>query len=387
MWCGDFGSQIQSIAIAWHIFVITHSPFDLGLVGLMVFLPAFLLVLVSGFIADHFNRRFITIGGRSCEFACALVFLSLIAANVRSVWAYLGVVFILGTARALAQPAQRSILPNIVASERFMQAQATFATARQFSVVAGPALGGALIAVSSIAAFATAAAVALISVFSFVVLRVPASGRAPEARTWSTVLAGFGYIRSQPVVLGAISLDMFAVLFGGAVALLPVYADAILHVGPIGLGVLRSAPALGAAVVAGVIARHPIRHRVGRMLFIAVTGFGAMTIVFGLSKILWLSLAALVVLGAFDIVSVVIRASLVQLNTPDAMRGRVSAFEGVFITASNELGGFESGTVAALAGTVPSVVLGGVATLTIAAVWAFAFPALRNADRIAQEPL
>jgi MFS family permease len=386
MWCGDFGSQIQSVAIAWHIFVITHSPFDLGLVGLMVFLPAFLLVLVSGFIADHFNRRVITIGGRGCEFVCALVFLALIAAGARSVWAYLGVVFVLGTARALAAPAQRSILPNIVPSERFMQAQATFATARQFSVIGGPALGGALIALSSTAAFATAAAVALIAVSAFLVLRVPASARAPDVRSWATVLAGFGYIRSQPVVLGAISLDMFAVLFGGAVALLPVYADSILHVGPVGLGVLRSAPALGAAVVAAVISRRPIRHRVGRALFVAVTGFGVMTIAFGVSKVLWISLAALVALGAFDIVSVVIRASLVQLNTPDEMRGRVSAFEGVFITASNELGGFESGSVAALVGTVPSVVLGGAATLVLAAIWATAFPSLRNADRIAQEP-
>ncbi len=385
MWCGDFGSQIQSVAIAWHVFIITHDPFDLGLVGLMVFLPAFLFVLISGFIADHFNRRMITIAGRSCEFVCALLFVTLISLDVRIVWAYLGVVFVLGTARALAAPSQRSILPNIVPPERFMQAQATFATARQFSVIGGPALGGALIAISSIAAFATAAAVALIAVGAFSVLRLPANVRSTESRGWATILAGFAYIRSKPVVFGAISLDMFAVLFGGAVALLPVYADSILHVGPVGLGFLRSAPALGAAVVAGVIARRPIRSGVGLKLFVAVTGFGVMTIIFGLSKVLWLSLAALVALGAFDIVSVVIRASLVQLNTPDEMRGRVSAFEGVFITASNELGGFESGTVAALIGTVPSVVIGGIATLVVAALWALAFPSLRTADRIAQE--
>jgi MFS family permease len=387
MWCGVLGSQIQSIAIAWHVFVLTHSPFDLGLVGLMAFLPSCLFVLVAGLIADRFDRRLIAIGGRCCELACALGFLALIARNVDNVWAYLAIVFVLGTARGLAGPAERSILPNIVAPARFMQAQATFSTARQFSVIGGPALGGALIAVSAIAAFAVAATLALVAVFAFSLLRMPRAVRAVEARGWSTVLAGLRYIRTQPVVLGAISLDLFAVLFGGSVALLPVYADAILRVGPLGLGILRSAPAVGAAIVAGVIARHPIRNGVGRKLFVAVTGFGAMTIAFGVSKILWLSLASLVALGAFDIVSVVIRASLVQLNTPDAMRGRVSAFEGVFITASNELGGFESGTVAALIGTVPSVVFGGAATLTIAALWATIFPALRNADRIAQEPV
>jgi MFS family permease len=387
MWCGVLGSQIQSIAIAWHVFVLTHSPFDLGLVGLMAFLPSCLFVLVAGLIADRFDRRLIAIGGRCCELACALGFLALIARNVDNVWAYLAIVFVLGTARGLAGPAERSILPNIVAPARFMQAQATFSTARQFSVIGGPALGGALIAVSAIAAFAVAATLALVAVFAFSLLRMPRAVRAVEARGWSTVLAGLRYIRTQPVVLGAISLDLFAVLFGGSVALLPVYADAILRVGPLGLGILRSAPAVGAAIVASVIARHPIRNGVGRKLFVAVTGFGAMTIAFGVSKILWLSLASLVALGAFDIVSVVIRASLVQLNTPDAMRGRVSAFEGVFITASNELGGFESGTVAALIGTVPSVVFGGAATLTIAALWATIFPALRNADRIAQEPV
>ena len=387
MWCGELGSQIQSISIAWHVFVLTRSPFDLGLVGLMVFLPSFLFVLISGFIADRFNRRSITVGGRCCELACALGFLGLISARVGNVWAYLGIVFILGTARALAGPAQRSILPNIVAPQRFMQAQATYSTARQFSVVGGPALGGALIAVSATAAFATAAGFALVAVASFSLLRLPQAVRALEGRSWSTILAGFRYIRTQPVVLGAISLDLFAVLFGGSVALLPVYADAILRVGPLGLGILRGAPAIGAAIVASVIARRPIRHGVGRKLFVAVTGFGAMTIVFGISKILWVSLAALVAMGAFDIVSVVIRSSLVQLNTPDAMRGRVSAFEGVFITASNELGGFESGTVAALIGTIPSVVVGGAVTLTIAAVWGAFFPALRNADLIAQEPV
>jgi len=387
MWCGDFGSQIQGVAIAWHIFVITHSPFDLGLVGLMGFLPSFLFVLISGFVADHFDRRLITIAGRSCELVCALGFLGLISAGIHNVWAYLAVVFLLGTARALGGPAQRAILPNIVGTERFMQAQATFATARQFSVIGGPALGGALIAISSFAAFATAAAVASIAVLSFLILRVAKNVRSPESRTWSSVLAGFSFIRSQPVILGAISLDLFAVLFGGAVALLPIYADVILRVGPVGLGFLRSAPAVGAALVAGVIARNSIRHGVGPKLFIAVTGFGVMTIVFGLSTTLWLSLLALIARGAFDIVSVVIRASLVQVNTPDAMRGRVSAVESAFITTSNELGGFEAGTVAALIGTVPSVVFGGVATLIVAALWAFAFPALRHADRIAQEPV
>lgn len=386
MWCGDFSSQIQSVAIAWRIFLITRSPFDLGLVGLMVFLPSFAFVLVSGFIADRFNRKVISVAGRCTELCCALGFLVLIAGDVRAVWEYLAIVFLLGMARALASPAQRTILPNIVPPERYMQAQATFATARQFSVIGGPALGGALVSFSSVAAFSTAAVFSLTAALAFTALRMPVVVRATETRSWKTILAGFAYIRSQPVILGAISLDLFAVLFGGAVALLPIYADQILHVGPLGLGVLRSAPALGAAVVAASIARRPMQRRVGRLLFIAVTGFGAMTIVFGLSKVFWVSIVALVVLGAFDIISVVLRASLVQLNTPDAMRGRVSAFESVFIVTSNELGSFESGTVAALIGTVPSVVFGGAVTLVVAAVWYLCFPALRDADRIAQEP-
>lgn len=386
MWCGDFSSQIQSVAIAWRIFVITRSPFDLGLVGLMVFLPSLAFVLVSGFIADHFNRQAIAVAGRCTELVCALAFLTLVGHDVHDVWPYLGIVFLLGTARGLASPAQRTILPNIVAPERYMQAAATFATARQFSVIGGPALGGALVSFSSVAAFSTAAVFSLTAALAFTALRMPAAIRAMESRSWRTILAGLAYIRSQPVIFGAISLDLFAVLFGGAVALLPIYADQILHVGPLGLGILRSSPALGAAFVAASIARKPLRHRVGRLLFVAVTGFGAMTITFGLSKILWVSIVALVLLGAFDIVSVVIRASLVQLNTPDAMRGRVSAFESVFIVTSNELGGFESGSVAALIGTVPSVVFGGAVTLLVAAVWYLRFPALRDADRIEQEP-
>ncbi len=389
MWCGELGSADarESVWIAWHVFVLTRSPFDLGLVGLMVFLPSFLFVLISGFIADRFNRRSTPVGGRCCELACALGFLGLISARVGNVWAYLGIVFILGTARALAGPAQRSILPNIVAPQRFMQAQATYSTARQFSVVGGPALGGALIAVSATAAFATAAGFALVAVASFSLLRLPQAVRALEGRSWSTILAGFRYIRTQPVVLGAISLDLFAVLLGGAVALLPVYAREILKAGATGLGILRAAPGVGAVAMAIVVAHWPLRRRAGEIMLWCVLGFGIFTIVFGVSHNMTLSLAALVIAGACDMISIIVRQTMVQLATPDRMRGRVSAVNMLFVGASNELGQFESGITAQWFGTVPAVILGGTVTLTIAAVWGAFFPALRNADLIAQEPV
>ena len=263
-----------------------------------------------------------------------------------------------------------------------MNAQATYASGREITTIAGPALGGMLIAISTSAAFAAAAGLAVVSAIAFALLRVRRQVRAPEPQSWSTALAGLAFISSRPVILGAITLDLFAVLFGGATALMPVYAATILHIGPAGLGYLRSAPALGAASVAAFISRRPPRAGVGRLAFISAIGFGAATIVFGLSTNVWLSLGALVILGAFDVVGGVLRNGFVQLNTPDEMRGRVTAVQSVFTTTSNELGAFESGTAAALIGTVPSVVFGGIATLAVAAICARLIPQLLKADRL-----
>ena len=379
--CGDAGTQIAFIAISWHVFVLTHLAFDLGLIGFVMFVPALIFAIPSGVIADRYDRRQIVTVGRAAEILCAMTLLGLVLAGVTSVVPYLGVVALLGSERALCRPAEKAFLRNIVDAERYVNAQATYASGREIVVIAAPSVGGLLLAFSTSAAFALAAVMAVVSCVAFLLLSVQRDVRAPEPQTLATALAGLAFMRSRPVILGAITLDLFAVLFGGATALMPVYAATILHVGPAGLGYLRSAPAVGAALVAAVIARRPPQRRVGVLAFTSVIGFGIATIAFAVSTQLWFSLLALVVLGAFDVVGGVIRNGFVQLNTPDAMRGRVTAVQSVFTTTSNELGAFESGTAAALLGTVPSVVAGGVATLAVAAICAWAFPSLRTADR------
>ncbi len=382
MLCGNVGVQIAFLAISWHIFILTHQPFDLGLIGFTMFLPALIFAIPSGMIADRFDRRLVVTIGRAVEVACAAALLLLVTAGVTAVPLYLAIVAVLGCERALGQPSEKSYLRNIVDAERYLNAQATYASGREITTIVGPALGGMLIAISTSAAFAASIVLAIISAVAFAMLRVRHQLRAPEPQTWATALAGLAFIRSRPVILGAITLDLLAVLFGGATALMPVYAATILHIGPAGLGYLRSAPAIGAAAVAAIISRRPPRERVGKLSFLSAAGFGAATIVFGLSTNLVLSLAALVVLGAFDVVGGVLRNGFVQLNTPDAMRGRVTAVQSVFTTTSNELGAFESGSVAALIGTVPSVAGGGIATLLVTALCARVFPQLWHADRL-----
>jgi hypothetical protein len=380
--CGDVGVQIAFLAISWHIFILTHQPFDLGLIGFTMFLPALIFAIPSGMIADRFDRRLIVTIGRVVEVACAAALLLLVLTGVTALPLYLVVVAVLGSERALGRPAEKSYLRNIVDAERYLNAQATYASGREITTIAGPSLGGMLIAISTSAAFTASIVLAVISAIAFALLRARRQVRAPEPQSWETALAGLAFMRSRPVILGAITLDLFAVLFGGATALMPVYAATILHIGPAGLGYLRSAPAIGAAAVAAFVSRRPPRERVGKLSFLSAGGFGAATIVFGLSTNLGLSLAALVVLGAFDVVGGVLRNGFVQLNTPDAMRGRVTAVQSVFTTTSNELGAFESGSVAALIGTVPSVVGGGIATLIVTALCARLFPQLWQADRL-----
>jgi MFS family permease len=349
----------------------------------MIWLPAILFMLASGMLADRFNRRNIVVAGRFGETACSAAFVAMIATHVTLPWAYLAMVFVLGTARALPSPAQRTLLVNIVPADRYANAQAAYVSGREVVALASPALGGVLIAAfSTAAAFGMAAAASLVAAVTLSTLRVPPMEHSVEPQTWRTFFAGISFLRVQPIIAGAITLDLFAVLFGGASALFPIFAETILHAGPIGLGLLRSAPSIGAATVAAFLARHPPRRRVGPLLLTVVAAYGCAIIVFGVSTVLWLSIVALAFAGAFDVVSVVIRSALVQLNAPDAMRGRVSAIESVFVISSGQLGGFESGTVAALIGTVPSVVFGGCATLVTVAACALLFPALRNADTL-----
>ena len=378
--------QIQSVAVGWHVFSLAHRALDLGLVGLALFLPTFAFALPAGVYADRHDRRVVVALTALLEATCILAFVAAVVTRVTSLPVYLGILAVIGTARAFGTPATRSLLPSIVAPSGYMRAQAAFSSLRQMTIIGGPALGGVLVAISTPLALGVAALGMIASAGFLRALSIeqPVHREPPHLRD---ALEGLRYIRSQPVVLAAISLDLFAVLFGGATALLPAFADGIFHAGPQGLGALRSAPALGAALVAGAIARRPLQRHVGRVLLVTVTGFGLATIAFGLSRNFALSLAMLALTGATDMVSVVIRNGLVQLSTPDAMRGRVNAVENVFIGASNELGEFESGMLAALIGVVPAVVAGGVGTIAVIAIWALLSPALRRADRFAGIPV
>ncbi len=382
MLSGDLAYQIQAVAVGWHVYRLAHRPFDLGLVGLALFLPTFVLALPAGVFSDRHDRRRIVTATALLEAACVAAFVVAVHARVTALAPYLAILTVIGIARAFGVPAERALLPNIVPTETYQRVQATYASLRELTVIGGPALGGLLVALSTALALEVSAAALVACGLLLGALRIEHAVREDLPLSWGEAFEGLRFLRSQPVLAGAISLDLFAVLFGGATALLPAFADGVFHVGPQGLGALRSAPALGAAIVAAWLARRPLERRVGRTLLAAVTGFGLATIGFGLSHSFLLSLLLLAIVGGTDMVSVVIRNGLVQLNTPDAMRGRVNAVEAVFIGASNELGAFESGTLAAALGVVPSVVLGGVATLAVIALWAGFFPPLRDADRI-----
>ncbi|MDQ2663961.1 MAG: MFS transporter [Candidatus Eremiobacteraeota bacterium] len=380
-----FGSGIEDVAVAWQVFNVRHSAFDLGLVGLLLFLPQLLLAVPAGVLADRFDRRLVCVIATAAEALAIAIFALLAFLHVANIAAYFAAVAAIGTTHALRVPAQRALLANIVRSEHYVRAQSLSSSAQELVSIAAPAFAGVLIAVGTPLALAISGAFYAASAASFARLRPRRRDERIALRAGSA-LEGIRFIFKQKVVFGAISLDLFAVLFGGATALLPVYATSILHVGPTGFGLLRSAPAVGAFIVAIAIARRPIVRNAGRLLFACVAGFGAATIVFGLSRSLPLSLAALACVGGFDMVSVVIRSALVQLGTPDAMRGRVNAVENVFIGGSNQLGAFESGTLAGFSSAPVSVVVGGIATLAIIALWAGIFPALRAFDRLEAEP-
>jgi MFS family permease len=375
-------TQVQTVAVGWQVFSVSGDPFDLGLVGLSQFLPFIVLILPAGHVADRYDRRRVQLLTYALLAACAVILLALALLRVTDLLPVFAVMVLFGIARALNQPTGQALLPNLAPIELFPRAVAINSSLGQVATIAGPALGGALVLIGVEVAYGLS--VALLVAGTLMVTALRGGGRGDEVRepiSWSALLSGVTFVRSRPIVLGSISLDLFAVLFGGATALLPIYAGEILDVGPAGLGVMRAAPAVGAALLAAVVAMRPIRRAVGRWMFGSVAAFGLATIVFGVSTGLPLSLAALVVMGAGDMVSVYIRHLLVQLETPDAIRGRVSAVNAVFIGASNELGEFESGITAAWWGVVPAVVVGGAATLGVAGLWAAIFPQLRGLDR------
>jgi MFS family permease len=372
--------QMQGVAVGWQIYALTGNALDLGLIGLSQFAPFVLLVLVAGHVADTVARRSILFLCYGVEALCGAALLAYTVLSPGTVWPVFLILGVYGSARAFMMPASQSILPNLVPPEHFPQAVALASSSFQLSVIVGPALGGMLYLIGPMAAYFSVAALLSLSMIMIGLTRIK-TGKASAERVDRSILSGLKFVRSRPVILGAISLDLFAVLFGGATALLPAFASDILHVGPTGLGLLRSAPGAGAALIAVVLTFHPIARNVGRWMFGGVALFGFCTILFGLSTSFPLSLAALFALGAGDMVSVYIRQMLVQLETPDGIRGRVSAVNAVFIGASNELGEFESGLAAAWLGLVPSVAAGGIATLMIAAVCMKGFPALRNMDR------
>ena len=375
---------VQSVSVGWQVYDLTHSPLALGFVGGIEFVPMFLLALPAGELADRFDpRRIITLSSLVEAVASGLL-LTFVLTRQTSVWPLYGIILLYGTSRGFSGPATRSLLPFLVPPEQLPRSLAWGSSITQLAIIAGPAFGGFAYALGPGIAYGSSLLASLISAVGMVFV----GGRraSPDTTVLASRLArvreGVEFVRSRPVVFGAISLDLFAVLLGGAVSLLPVYARDILHVGPTGLGFLRSAPAFGAALTALCLTRRPVERRVGSTMFAAVVVFGVGTIVFGLSTNFGLSLAALAVTGAADQISVYIRSALVQFATPDVMRGRVSSVSTLFISASNELGGFESGVTAALFGTVPAVILGGVGTLLVVAIWMRAFPPLRTVDRM-----
>src|SRR5712672_2429217 len=381
--------EMQAVAVGWQVYEITKRPLDLGFVGLAQFLPAILLFPISGHACDRFERRHVLSACYAGFALCFALLLALAQRGVHSVTAIYLVLILLGIVRSFNGTASRSILPQLVPEEHFPNAVAWNATTFQAATILGPSFGGILYALSRgpSVVYATAlitAIAALISTFRIKpeVKARSRDGGALRGMTLATVFAGLHFIWRQKLVLGAISLDLFAVLLGGSVALLPVYAREILHTGPWGLGLFRTAPGVGAALMAVALAHRPLRWRAGPTLLWSVAGFGICTILFGVSTSLILSLVSLIFLGAADMISVIIRATLVQLRTPDEMRGRVMAVDMVFIGTSNELGQFESGLTAQWFGTVPAVLLGGVGTLVVIALWAWAFPDLRRAGEL-----
>jgi MFS family permease len=377
-----FAAQIVSVAVGWQMYDLTRDPFDLGLVGIIQFAPSLLLVLVTGVVADRVGRRRVMWLATMLEAACALALLLLSVHGLAGPLPIFAVLAVFGTARAFFGPASSSLFANLVPPEDFANAIAWNSSAWQTATIVGPVAGGLLYGLSAEVAYGTAVVFMIGATLLIFAIPQPKQRTGTERPSMETLFAGFRYIWGEKIVLGAISLDLFAVLLSGATALLPVYARDILVLGPWGLGMLRSAPGIGAIVVAIWLAGHPIRDHAGMLMLVAVMLWGALTVVFGVSAIPWLSIAMLALMGAADMISVYVRETLIQLWTPDAVRGRVNAVNQVFVGASNEVGEFRAGTMAALIGTVPAVVIGGVGAVAVAGLWAALFPQLRKVRRL-----
>ena len=376
------GVQIVSVAVGWQMWKVTGNAWLLGLIGLVQFLPALLLVLVTGLTADKLGR------GRVMGCAIALMMIStlgilgLAVTNNFDPVLVLSFLTLLGIARAFNTPASSSLVVNVVPKEDFANAVGWITSSWQLATIAGPAAGGLLYGISGPFAYSLAAIIFAISALLIFSLEKPKQEMETDPTNWNTIVGGFRFIWQEKVVFGAISLDLFAVLLGGAVALLPIYADEILDVGPWGLGMLRAAPGVGAIVMIGILIRFPVRDHAGAVLLLTVAAFGAATTVFGLSTTAWISILALALVGAFDMISVYIREIMLQLWTPDRVRGRVNAVNAIFLGASNELGEFRAGAMAALYGAVFTVAAGGVAAMGIAGAWRFFFPEMSKTRKL-----
>jgi MFS family permease len=393
------GAEAQSVAVAWQVYSITHRAIDLGFTGLALFLPGLVFLLPAGHVADRFDRRQIILVCYSLQIVCTSALVLLTRADVHTVLPIYAVLFAIGTGRAFSGPASSALVPHLVPEEHFVNAVTWGGAIFQFANVTGPAVGG-LLFTFPLAHFITDTRLqgaGIVYVFNlgalgwFLVLvatlHVRPGRMEKRAASLKVVLAGFRYVGRHSMLLGSFSLDLFVVLLGGAVALMPIFAQDILHAGPRGLGMLRAAPALGALMVSAWLMGHPIRKSAGVRMLICVGIFGAATVLFGLSRSLPLSLGALFIVGASDMVSVVIRSSVLQLATPAEMRGRVSAVNALFIGASNELGEFESGLTAQWWGAVRAVVIGGIGSMVITGTWSVFFPSLRRAGALTPEAL
>lgn len=377
--------RMQSVAVGWQVYETTRSPLDLGWVGLSQFLPFVVLVLPAGHVADRFDRRRIASLCVTTQVLCVVALLLMSIGGLKSAWPVFAVMVAFGASRAFYIPSMQALVPGLVSSADLKNAVGLNVTVSQIAFVVGPAIGGLLYLLGPLVVYSVCTTLLFVAVVTLTMIRGGAHAvKEDEPTTWHSVLAGIRFLQSKPTMMGAMTLDLFAVLFGGATALLPIYASDILHVGPDGLGWLRAAPGIGASACAFFIAFYPISRFVGRWILGSVALFGAATIVFGITESFVIAMLALVVVGASDMVSVYVRNLLVQLETPDAIRGRVNAVSAVMIGASNELGEFESGLLASWVGAVRSVVIGGVATVSVVAAWTRLFPTLIKMDRFSQ---
>jgi MFS family permease len=379
----SFALQIVSTAIGWQVYAITHNPIYLAYVGLAVFLPVLLLVIPSGYVADHYNRRWVSAGCFVLEAIAALGLVAFSLGDQTQVWSVFAYLSLLGVAAAFGNPAASALVPNLLSKEALPHGISLNSVAWQTSSITGPVIGGLLYSFGAVVPYATSVVMLGVGILALVMMgHVDQHKNEQSEGGLQTMLAGFSFILSEPIVLGAISLDLFAVLLGGAVAMMPVYASDILHVDSVGLGLLRSAPGVGAILVGLWLAKFGIKNNAGKILFVAVAFTGLVVVVFGYSVWPWLSILALALYGAFDMISVYVRETLMQLWIPDAVRGRVNAVNNVFIGASNQLGEARAGFMAAWIGAVPAVVIGGFGTIAVAFAWAAMFPKLLKANRL-----